>query len=156
MNLKNKKELAKKVLGIGKNRIIFSPEGLAEIKEAITKEDIKSLHAEGIISIKPIKGRRKIIKRKTRRGYGKIKMKVKNRKRDYVKLTRKLRAYLKDLKRRNEIDKKNYLDIRKKIKMRYFKSKSYLEDYIKNLKSDYSKTENKKATKSKKIGGKKK
>ena len=151
MNLKNKKELAKKVLGVGKNRIIFSPEGLSEIKEAITKEDIKSLYAEGIISIKPVKGRRKIEKRKTRRGYGKTKMKVETRKQDYVKLTRKLRAHIKNLKRKNEIDKKNYLDIRKKIKIRYFKSKSYLEDYIKNLKNVYSEEK-----KIKKVGGKKK
>ena len=96
MNLKKKKELAAKALGVGKNRISFNPEGLNEIKEAITKQDIHSLHEEGVITIKPIKGRRKIEKRSRRRGSGKIKMKVRHRKQDYVKITRKLRKYLKD------------------------------------------------------------
>ena len=87
MNLKKKKELAAKTLGVGKNRICFNPESLAEIKEAITKQDIHSLHQEGIITIKPVKGRRKIVKRSRRRGAGKIKMKVRHRKQDYVKIT---------------------------------------------------------------------
>jgi large subunit ribosomal protein L19e len=134
MNLKNKKDLAKKVLGVGRHRIVFNSDSLSEIKEAITKEDIKSLHSQGIISIKPVKGRRKIIKRKTRKGPGKIKMKVKSRKSDYVKMTRKLRRYIKELKRSNKINRVVYRDIRKKIKMRYFRSKAYLEDYISKIK----------------------
>lgn len=133
MNLLKKRELAAKSLGVGKNRIWFSPEALSEIKEAITKQDIKTLHEEGIISIKPVKGRRTIVKRKIRRGPGKIKIKVKNRKQEYVKITRKLRRYLKMLKSRNEVDRNLYLDLRKKIKMRYFKNTAYFKEYIKNI-----------------------
>ena len=40
LNLNKKKELASKVLKVGKNRILFNTEGLSEIKEAITKQDI--------------------------------------------------------------------------------------------------------------------
>jgi len=134
MNLKKKKELAAKALGVGKNRVSFNPEGLNEIKEAITKQDIHSLHEEGIISIKPIKGRRKIEKRSRRRGSGKIKMKVKHRKQDYVKITRKLRKYLKMLKNENAVDMELYLDIRKKIKMRAFKNTTNLKEYLASLK----------------------
>lgn len=151
MNLENKKELAKKVLNIGKHRIIFNKEGLSEIKEAITKEDIKSLYSEGIISIKPVKGRRVNKNRTTRRGPGKIKIKVKYRKQDYVKLTRKLRSYIKDLKNKKMIDKNQYYDIRKKIKMRFFKSKAYLKEYIngENQKVSTSETNIKRTKRSK-------
>ena len=44
MQLSNKKELAAKVLEVGKGRIIFVESALAEIKEAITRQDILDLH----------------------------------------------------------------------------------------------------------------
>ena len=86
---------------------------------------------EGIISIKLIKGRRKNVKRKTRRGPGKIKKKVNIRKQTYVKITRKLRTYIKALKERSDITKDHYWDLRKKVRMRVFKSKANLKDYLK-------------------------
>lgn len=131
MNLENKKELAKKTLKVGKGRIVFNIEGISEIKEAITKEDIRTLHSEGIITIKPVKGRRTVIKRKYKRGPGKIKMKVNKRKETYVKITRKLREYIMELKRREDISRELYIKLRKMIRMRAFKSKAYLKDYIK-------------------------
>ena len=133
MNLAKKKILAAKALKVGKNRIIFSSEGLNEIKEAITKQDIKSLKTEGIISIRPVKGRRKIKRRKTKRGFGKIKKKVKNRKQSYVKITRKLRAYLKVLRDRTIIEKDLYWNLRKRIRMRDFKSIKSIKEYLKNM-----------------------
>jgi large subunit ribosomal protein L19e len=133
MNLKTKKQLAAKTLGVGKRRIIFNPNSLADIKEAITKQDIKTLYDEGIIMIKPEKGRRKIKKRKTKKGFGKIKIKIKKRKQTYVKLTRKLRAYLKELKNAGHINKEIYHGLRTKIKMRNFKSKAHLKEYADSL-----------------------
>ena len=61
-----KKELAAKALKVGKGRIKFVNARLDEIKEAITKQDIKDLVLSGSIIINPIKGRRKNIKRKNR------------------------------------------------------------------------------------------
>lgn len=130
MNLSKKKVLAAKALNVGKNRLIFSSSALSEIKEAITKQDIKSLHSEGIIKIKPVKGRKKVTRRKTRRGPGKIKKKVNNRKQVYVKITRKLRAYIMGLRDRGTIERDLYKDLRKKIRMRFFKSKAGLRDYL--------------------------
>ena len=43
MNLQKKKELAARTLTIGKDRIMFNTSRLDEIKEAITKQDIKDL-----------------------------------------------------------------------------------------------------------------
>lgn len=139
MNLKNKKILAAKVLGVGKNRIYFSQENLKEIKEAITKQDIKTLYEEGIIKIKPVKGRKKVIKRKRRRGPGKIKKKIKNRKQEYAKITRKLRKYLKNLKNLNKISKEDYYELRKKIKMKAFKNITHFKEYITSLQAEKSK-----------------
>ena len=141
MNLRNKKELAAKALGVGKNRVRFNPGGLDEIKEAITKEDIKSLYNDGIIMIKPVKGRKKIIKRKIRRGPGKIKKKIKYRKQDYVKITRKLRRYIKKMKRENEVSREFYLELRKKIKMKSFRSTANLREYIESMKRASSEAE---------------
>jgi len=133
MNLGKKKELAAKALKVGKNRIVFNVEGLPEIKEAITKQDIQTLKEEGIISIKPVKGRRKIKKRKTKRGPGKIKKKVNNRKQTYVKITRKLRDYLKELKNRGDINKDLYWELRKRVRMRAFRSKANLKEFLKEI-----------------------
>lgn len=139
MNLRKKKELAAKALNVGKNRICFNTENLAEIKEAITKQDIKDLYANGIINIKPIKGRKKIVKRKIKRGPGKIKRRVNKRKQIYVKITRKLRAYLSELKRKGAISKDLYYELRKKIRMKNFKSKAHLKEYLKNTGVDIEK-----------------
>jgi len=124
MNLAKKKELAAKTLKVGKGRIIFNMENLSDIKEAITRQDIKGLNQEGIITIRPVKGRKKIKRRKIRRGPGKIKKKVNNRKQVYVKITRKLRKYLMELRNRGVVDRELYWDLRKKIRMRNFKSKA--------------------------------
>ncbi len=133
MKLDRKKELAAKVLGVGKGRIKFNEEGLSEIKEAITKQDIRDLNAEGIIGIKPVHGRKKVQRRKSARGPGKIKKTVNKRKQIYVKITRKLREYIKHLKDHTIIDRELYKDLRKKIRMRVFKSKANLKDYLSRL-----------------------
>lgn len=143
MNLAKKKHLAAKTLKVGKNRIIFNQDSTAEIKEAITKQDIKTLFEEGIIGIKPVKGRRKLVKRTRRKGPGKIKKKINHRKQIYVKLVRKLRKYLKELKIKNEITLDLYKELRKKIKMKAFRSRAHLREYLENLKKLKEKQEGK-------------
>ena len=115
MNLKKKKELAKKTLKVSKKRIIFLAPRLNEIKDAITKQDIKELQKEGAIVINPPKGRRKIEKRKRKRGVGKIKKKVNKRKRNYVILTRKLRKYISELQKRGKMAKKLHRSVYPKL-----------------------------------------
>lgn len=131
MNLKNKRELAAKVLNVGKNRIYFNQNNLKEISEAITRQDILDLYNQGIIKIKEKKGRRKVQKRKYRRRTGKIKKKVDKSKQNYVKLTRKLRKILKMLKLKGEITKEKYEELRKKIKASKIKSKRHLMEVLK-------------------------
>jgi large subunit ribosomal protein L19e len=131
MNLKKKKALAKKTLKLGNKRIVFLKPRLEEIKEAITKQDIKDLHNDGAIIIKNPKGRKKIRKRKKARGPGKIKKKVNKRKQDYVVLTRKLRKHVREMKKQGKISKEEATEIRKKIRNKLFRSKNHLKEQIK-------------------------
>lgn len=121
-----KKELAAKALKVGKDRIKFVRVRLDEIKDAITKQDIRDLVEAGAIIVKPIKGRRKNVKRRNKRGTGKIKKKVKTRKQDYVKMTRKLRHHIKILKKEGKISPEEEKNLRKEIRNRTFKSKRHL------------------------------
>lgn len=130
MNLAKKKELAAKVLKVGKNRIIFLEGHLTEIKEAITRLDIMDLHKSGAIKIREVKGRKTIVKRKHRRRTGKIKQKVNNRKQEYVIITRKLRKFVRGLVRIGVVDKEQNREIRKQIRSRKFKSKRHLKEHL--------------------------
>ena len=133
MNLTKRKELAAKVLKVGKNRIVFVEGHLAEIKEAITRMDIQDLHKSGAIQIKEVGGRKKIVKRKNRRRVGKIKKNVNTRKAEYVTITRKLRAFVRGLVRTGAIDKDRNREIRRQIRSRKFKSKRHLKEHLEEL-----------------------
>ena len=128
MQLDKKKNLAAKVLKVGKKRICFVEERLPEIKEAITRMDILDLHKSGAIQIREVKGRKKIVKRKNRRRVGKIKKKVNTRKAEYVIITRKLRKFTRGLVRAGAINKEQNMEIRKQIRSRKFKSKRHLKE----------------------------
>lgn len=130
MQLNKKKELAARTLKVGKDRIVFNKERLTDIKEAITKQDIRDLLSDKAIQIKEITGRKKQTKRKTRRRPGSIKKKVKQRKREYMTITRKLREHLKTLKDREVVTKDEYWKIRKEIRARAFRSKAHMKERV--------------------------
>ncbi|MCW8965924.1 MAG: 50S ribosomal protein L19e [Candidatus Pacearchaeota archaeon] len=133
MNLRKKKELAAKTLKIGKDRVVFLDSRKSEIKEAITKQDIRDLKQDGAILVKDVGGRRTNVKRKNRRGTGKIKKKVNTRKRDYVIMTRKLRGIVASMKERDLLSREEVKDIRNKIRNRIFKSAAHLKKYVQEL-----------------------
>jgi len=130
MNLRNKKELAARTFGVGKKRIAFIESRKDEIKEALTKQDIRDLAAGGAIIIKDIKGRKKIEKR-GRKNTGNIRRIVNKRKREYIIMTRKLRNYAKSA--ASQFSRENLEKIRKKIKNREFKNKMDMKQYIGEL-----------------------
>jgi large subunit ribosomal protein L19e len=130
MNLRSKKELAAKTFGVGKSRVIFIKERLEEIKEAITKQDIRDLHKDGAIKIREVKGRKTVENKNKRRSAGNIRKNVNQRKKNYVIMTRKLRNYLKELKTRGKLDKKEIKEIRKKIRNKTFRSKAHMKEQI--------------------------
>ena len=141
MNLKNKKRLVQSLLGIGKKRIKFDPEKLSEIKEAITKKDIKGLINTESIILKQKKGHsrvraRKILiqKRKGRRkGIGSRKGKFTARLKPKKVWTSKIRVqrdFLRRLKEKELIDNKDYRELYLKSKGGFFRSKKHLKTYI--------------------------
>lgn len=132
MNLKKKKLLAARTFGVGESRIKFLEPRLGEIKEALTKQDIKDLHKDGAIIILPVKGRKKTSKKRTRRSAGNVRKKVNKRKHNYVKLTRKLRKHLLEISGR--LTKKEKEELRKKIRNKDFESKSDFKAYIGGIK----------------------
>ena len=134
MKLNKKKALASKIFKIGKERIIFLKPRLEEIKEAITKEDIRGLKADGAIILKEKRGRRGKAKGKTKRSAGNIRKKAKNTKREYIIITRKLREYIAKLKGKGALKKEEISSIRNKIRNRDFKSQAQLKEYIRDLK----------------------
>lgn len=130
MNLKKKKELAARTLKVGKSRIVFVNPRLDETKEAITKQDIRDLKSEGAIIVKPIKGRKKNLKKSVRRSTGNIRKKVNTRKRDYVIMTRNLRGYVAEMKKQGKLSPEEIKEIRNRIRNKLFRSKAHLKEYI--------------------------
>ena len=133
MQLEKKRELAARTLKIGKARIIFNKERLDEIKEAITKQDIRDLVTNKAILIAEIKGKRKKVKRKTRRRTGSIKKTVNIRKKNYMTITRKLRSYIFELKKQGALTVADYTKLRKEIRTNVFRSKAHLKERIVSL-----------------------
>ena len=134
MNLRKKKELAARTLKVGKERIVFIHSRKGEIKEVITKQDIRDLVESGAIGVKEVKGKKKLVKKKKSPGPGKVRKKVNRRKKDYVTMTRKLRKYAREMLSRGRISKEELKEIRKRIRNRTFKSKANLKNYMEELK----------------------
>lgn len=129
MNLRKKKTLAAKTLGVGRERIIFVKSRLDEIQKAITKQDIHDLYNTSAITIRQIKGRKKIIKKRKRSSAGNVRKKIKGRKREYLFLTRKLRRYLDEQRKKKKISPDEIEIIKKKIKNRELRNKTDLNEY---------------------------
>jgi large subunit ribosomal protein L19e len=129
MNLKKKKALARRTFNIGENRIVFAESRLGDIKEAITKQDMKDLKRDGAIIIKEKEGGKKV-RKKRRKSTGNIRKKMNKRKKDYVVLTRKLRKYVSEMKKQGKISKEEADEIRKKIRNKMFRSRAHLQEQI--------------------------
>ena len=133
MNLRNKKKLAARSFKIGKDRIVFLKSRIEEIKEAITRQDIRDLKKEGAIVIKEIRGKRKKKRKSKRRVEGRVRKKVKKRKKKYVILTRKLRKYVSEMKKRGNLSREEVVEIRKKIRNKLFRSLSHLKEHVRGM-----------------------
>ena len=145
MNVKNQKRVAAHHMGKGKKRIRLDPSKLSEIKEAITKSDLRSLIAAKAITKKPIKGHsrykaRKLIiqKRKgKRKGPGSRKGKKTarlSRKRKWISKMRTQRNFVKKLKEKKLISPKAHREIYHRIKSNRFRTVRLIKLYMKENK----------------------
>ena len=155
MNLTTQKRLAAQVLKCSPKRIVFDFTKLDEIKEAITKADIRALVIEGAITKKSVKGISRVRARKRhvqrtlgrQRGYSTRKGKKTARlprKREWINRVRLQRNLISNLKERKLIDNKTFRDLYQKIKGGFFRNKRHLKIYISehNLINKNNKKEN--------------
>ena len=134
MNLKKKKALIARTLEVGKGRIRFNTGRLPEIKEALTKQDVRDLLQSGAIRVNEIHGRKAVVRRKSRRKQGSVRKKIKSGKRGYIIITRKLRSYLADLRRKGQVSDEHYIKLRKEIRARNHSTKARFKERIAQLK----------------------
>ena len=130
MKLTTQKRIAADILEVGENKVLFDSLRLDEIKQAITKQDIRDLIKDRAIRIRP--GTKKAKKeRRKRTGAGRRKFRVKTRKRDYINRIRKIRTYVRDQMNAGAIDKNMVNNVRKYAKAGQFKNLRQAKEYIK-------------------------
>ena len=141
MQLKIQKRLAAQILKSSKNDIWLDSNRLDEIKDAITKADIKSLIKDNAIKAKKISGiskyrtrKRKKQKNKGRRsGAGSIKGGKRarlNKKEGWINRIRIQRKFLQALRDKNIINKSSYRLLYRKSKGGFFRSKRHIKIYM--------------------------
>ena len=140
VNLKAKKRLVSRIVGVGVHRVRFDTEHLDDVADAITRDDIRSLITANTISIKSFKGtsrgRAKTKKiQKSKRGAGQGSKKGRKGAREgkkavYVKKVRSLRYILKIAKDRKEIDNNIFKSIYKKIGGNTIRNRAHLRTVI--------------------------
>jgi len=143
VNLRTKKRLVSRVIGVGIHRIKFDSDHLDDIADAITRENIRSLITANTIRVKSIKGtsrgRAKIKriqkkKRGTKAGSKKGRKGAReNRKSAYVKHVRALRYLLKVSKDRKEITNPQFWELYKKVGGNTVRNKAHLRTLIQEI-----------------------
>ncbi|MGC8630857.1 MAG: 50S ribosomal protein L19e [Thermoprotei archaeon] len=145
MDLSFQRRLAASILGVGETRIWIDPEREEDVADAITKEDVRGLIHSGAIKKRaketPSRGRARILMEKKSRGQragiGSRKGKAGARRNTevlWVYKVRKMRAYLRLLRERNEIDKVAYRSLYLKVKGNAFPSLSSLKRFLNKAK----------------------
>lgn len=141
MKLSVQKRLAADVMKCSSKRVHFIPERITDIKEAITKADIRGLVAEGIISEVQKKGvSRARAKHKAnqrskglQRGPGKRKGKktaIVPRKEAWMAKVRTQRVFLKELRENEVIDQAAFKSLYRKSKGGFFRNKRHIKIYM--------------------------
>lgn len=128
------KRLASEILKLGQSRVWMDTEHLEEIKNAITRSDIKKMISHGYIREKKPKVKvTNLYEKGAKKGYGKRKGAKGTRlqkKRRWMNTIRPLRRMLKDLKNEEKIDKNTYRKIYLLTKAGTFRSRSHLRLYL--------------------------
>lgn len=141
MNLSTQKKIAAKVLKISPKRVKVDPTRAEDLKEAITKTDIRGLIGDGAIKKVQKSGVSRARANKTLRqkakgqqnGPGSRKGKKTThvpKKATWMVKIRTQRAFLQELKVKKLIDTKIFTDLYRKTKGGFFRSKNHIKLYI--------------------------
>ena len=143
VNLKAKKRLASRVIGVGVHRIRFDSEHLDDVADAITRDNIRSLITANTIQVKPFTGtsRGRAQQKKTqknKRGTGQGSKQGRKgarvgKKEVYVAKVRSLRRILKISKDREEITNPEFWALYKKVGGNTVRNKAHLRTLIEEI-----------------------
>lgn len=145
VNIRKKRELIARILGVGVNRVRFEPDKLDDVADSITRENMRTLIKNGTIWTVKHRGTsraRAKAKLATRRkhgtGAGSKKGKKTARtgkKKVYVTRIRAMRYYLKVLKDRSDITRGEYWRIYRKVNGGQVRSLAHLRELVKQSKN---------------------
>ena len=144
-DLKTQRRIAARILGVGEDRVWIDPEKIAEVKNALTADDIRELIKKGIIKKLPLIGqsraRARILHKKRkkgrRRGHGSRKGAIGGRideKRQWIYKVRKQRRFLRFY--RDKIPKDLYRRLYRLIKGGFFRNLNHLKEHMKKALED--------------------
>jgi large subunit ribosomal protein L19e len=129
------KKLAADILKVGQSRIIMDPEHLEDIKNAITRRDIRKMISKDYIKVKRSKIKMpNLYPKKKKRGHGSKKGSSRaklTKKEKWMHTVRPLRRMLKELRDKGSIDTKTYRKTYLLVKSGMFRSRSHLRLYLK-------------------------
>lgn len=141
MNLRNKKVIVSKILKVGLGRVWFDQNRIKDIKEAITRDDLRKLIVEGVILVKQKKGisrgRFKETIRQRRKGRrsgaaskkGRLTARL-GRKEQWVAKIRAQRRLFLNLLEKGVITKHTYSYLRDKAKSGMFRSRRHIKLFL--------------------------
>ncbi|MGM5488232.1 MAG: 50S ribosomal protein L19e [Nanobdellota archaeon] len=141
MNLRNQKRLAAQLMKCSESNVVFDSSRLDEIKESITKIDLRNLIKSNVIWKAPTVGPSRVRARKVaeqkrkgrRKGQGSRKGRSTARlprKEDWMNRIRKQRALLKELRQKGTLTAEEYRKLYNNAKGGFFRSLRHLKMYI--------------------------
>ncbi|MDD3977006.1 MAG: 50S ribosomal protein L19e [Methanomicrobium sp.] len=143
-DLKNQKRMAASVLKCGLHRVKMDSERAEDIENAISREDVRGLVEEGVISAKPKKGnsRGRTHARMAKRSYGHCKGPGRRKgaagarhpsKRDWIKKIRAIRRELRVLRDDGTIDAHVYRIMYRKAAGGQFRSVAHMKAQLEQI-----------------------
>lgn len=145
VNIKNKRKLVARILGVGANRVRFEPDKLEDVADSITRDNIKALVKNGSIWTATTQGTsrgRAAEKRSVWKVHGKGQGSKKGKKTArvgkkavYVTRIRSMRYHLKVIKDRKDIPRETYWAIYKKVNGGQIRSLAHLREVVKESKA---------------------
>lgn len=141
MDLTSQRRIAASLLDCGLDRVWFDPKHLHDIKEAITKSDMRLLISDGIVKAAPIKATSRVRARKTRvqkrkglrRGAGSKKGTANAnapKKEQWMNKVRSQREFLRELRDKKLVTLSNFRQLYLKVKGGLFRSKRHIKIFI--------------------------
>jgi len=141
MDLHVQKRIAASILKCGVNRVAFREDAAANIKEAITKADMRGLIKQGIVwkiqklGVSRVRANIRLVQRRLGRQHGAGTRKGKRTarlpaKRAWILKVRSQRQFLSELKLTKTITQEQYKMLAAKVKGDFFRSKRHIKIYL--------------------------